>query len=261
MEKLMSNSQPTFVWHELMTTGADAAEAFYRDVVGWRTQDSGMPGMRYTILSVGEAGVGGIMTLPADACAAGARPGWIGYIGVDDVDAYAQRVKTAGGTVHKPAEDIPGVGRFAVVADPQGASFVLFKGASQQSPQRPTPDVPGMPSWNELHAGEWQSAFAFYADLFGWTKAEAVDMGPAGTYQLFAAGGPPIGGMMTRFEGVPAPFWLHYFTVEAIDAAAERVGRKGGQVLQGPHEVPGGSWIIQCRDPQGAMFALVSARR
>src|SRR3954464_12155051 len=126
----MPNSQANFVWHELMTTDADAAEAFYRDVVGWRTQDAGMPGMRYTILSVGEAGVGGIMTLPPDACAAGARPGWIGYVGVDDVDAYAQRVKAAGGTVHKPPADIPGVGRFAVVADPQGANFVLFKGAS-----------------------------------------------------------------------------------------------------------------------------------
>jgi predicted enzyme related to lactoylglutathione lyase len=257
----MSNSQRTFVWHELMTTDADAAEAFYRDVVGWRTQESGMPGIRYTILSVGEAGVGGIMTLPADACAAGARPGWIGYVGVDDVDASAQRVKGAGGTVHKPAEDIPGVGRFAIVADPQWASFVLFKGASQQPPERPAPDVLGMPSWNELHAGEWQSAFAFYADLFGWTKAEAVDMGPMGTYQLFAVGGAPIGGMMTKFEGVPAPFWLHYFTVAAIEAAAARVTAKGGHVLQGPHEVPGGSWIIQCRDPQGAMFALVSAHR
>jgi predicted enzyme related to lactoylglutathione lyase len=257
----MSNSQRSFVWHELMTTDADAAEAFYREVVGWRTQDAGMPGMRYTILFVGEARVGGIMSLPPDACAAGARPGWIGYIGVDDVDAYAQRVKAAGGIVHKPAEDIPGVGRFAVVADPQGASFVLFKGASQQPPERPTPDVLGMPSWNELHAVEWQSAFAFYAELSGWTKAEAVDMGAMGTYQLFAAGGPPMGGMMTKFESVPAPFWLHYFTVDAIDAAAARVTRKGGQVLQGPHEVPGGSWVIQCGDPQGAMFALVSARR
>lgn len=244
-----------------MTTDEDAAEAFYREVVGWRTQDAGMPGMRYTILSVGEAGVGGIMTLPPDACAAGARPGWIGYIAVDDVDDYARRVSGAGGTIHKAAQDIPGVGRFAVVADPQGASFVLFKGSSDRPPERPAPDVPGMPSWNELHAGEWQSAFAYYADLFGWTKAEAVDMGPAGTYQLFAAGGAPIGGMMTKFEGVPAPFWLHYFTVDAIDAALDRVRGKGGQVLQGPHEVPGGSWIIQCQDPQGAMFALVSAQR
>src|SRR3954468_17557440 len=127
----------SFVWYELMTTDADAAETFYSDVVGWRTQDAGMPGMRYTILSVGESGVGGIMTIPPNACAAGSRPGWIGYVGVDDVDAAAGRVKQAGGAIHKPAEDIPGVGRFAVVADPQGASFVLFRGASEQPPERP----------------------------------------------------------------------------------------------------------------------------
>ena len=191
-----------FVWHELMTTDADAAETFYSDVVSWRTRDAGMPGMRYTILSVGDAGVGGVMTIPPNACAAGARPRWIGYIGVDDVDAAAGRVKQAGGAIHKPAEDIPGVGRFAVVADPQGASFVLFRGASEQPPERPAPSTPGAPSWNELHAGEWQSAFAFYADLFGWTKAEAVDMGPMGTYQLFAAGAEPIGGMMRRSQSL-----------------------------------------------------------
>ena len=193
----------SFVWYELMTTDADAAETFYSDVVGWRTQDAGMPGMRYTILSVGEAGVGGIMTIPPNACAAGARPGWIGYIGVDDVDATAGRVKQAGGTIHKLPEDIPGIGRFAVVADPQGASFVLFRGSSEQPPERPAPGVPGSPGWHELHAGEWQSAFAFYADLFGWTKAEAVDMGAMGTYQLFAAGAEPIGGMMTKFRVRP----------------------------------------------------------
>src|SRR3954447_1104864 len=135
-----------FVWHELMTTDADAAETYYSDVIGWRTRDAGMPGMRYTILSVGDAGVGGIMTLPPDACAAGARPGWIGYLGVDDVDACAERVKTAGGTIHKPAQDIPGVGRFAIVADPQGASFVVFKGSNPQPPGRPAPETPGTPS-------------------------------------------------------------------------------------------------------------------
>ena len=97
----------------------------------------------------------------------------------------AGRVKQASGTIHKPAEDIPGVGRFAVVADPQGASFVLFRGLSEQPPERSAPSTPGLPSWNELHAGEWQSAFAFYADLFGWTKAQAVDMGPMGANQLF----------------------------------------------------------------------------
>jgi predicted enzyme related to lactoylglutathione lyase len=260
-ENEMPSLEGEFVWHELATTDPDAAGAFYREVVGWRTRDAGVPGMRYTVLSAGEAGVGGIAPVPADACAAGPRPGWIGYVGVGDVDACAERVGRAGGTVHKPAGDIPGVGRFAVVADPQGAAFVLFKGSSERPPERPALGTPGTTGWNELHAGEGESAFAFYADLFGWREAEAFDMGPAGTYRIFAAGDGPIGGVMTRREAEPAPFWLHYFTVDAIDAASARVTGAGGRVLEGPHPVPGGSWILHCRDPQGAMFALVAPRR
>lgn len=257
----MSRHKGSFVWHELMTTDAEAAARFYGDVVGWKSQDAGLSDRRYTIVSVGESGVGGIMDLPPEVAAAGARPGWIGYIGTDDVDSCAARVRDAGGVIHRPAEDIPGVGRFAVVADPQGAVFVLFKGAAEMPGERPGPGTPGTVGWNELHAGEWQSAFAFYADLFGWEKAEAVDMGPMGTYQLFSAGADPIGGMMTKTDAIPAPFWLYYFTVDAVDAGAARVNAKGGKVLFGPQEVPGGMWILQCMDPQGAMFALVAPRR
>ena len=178
-----------FVWHELMTTDADSASAFYRDVVGWRTQPSGMPGMNYTIVSVGEIGVGGIASMPPEVCSAGARPGWIGYVGVDDVDAYAKRVEGAGGAIHK-AENLPGVGRFVVVADPQGARFILFTAASQQPPARPTPDALGMPGLERVHAGEWQSAFAFIPICSAGPKPSRRH-GPAGTYGLFAAGGSP----------------------------------------------------------------------
>ena len=189
------------------------------------------------------------------------RPGWIGYIGVDDVDACAARIKEAGGGVHHAPEDIPGIGRFAVVADPQGAAFVLFKGASDQSPQAPAPGTPGHVGWHELHARDGVSAFPFYAEFFGWTKAETMDMGPMGIYQLFAAGAEPIGGVLTKVEEMPVPCWLYYFNVEAIDAAMERVTAHAGKVINGPHQVPGGSWIAHCFDPQGAMFALVAPKR
>ncbi len=256
----MSSSNGNFVWYELHTTDAEAAEAFYRAVVGWSTRESGAPEQRYTVLSVGTAELGGLMVLPANACAAGARPGWIGYIGVDDVDAYAARLKQAGGVVHRAAEDIPGTGRFSVVADPQGASFVLFKGSVEQPPERPAPGAPGSAGWRELHAADWEQAFAFYSGMFGWQKAETVDMGPMGIYQLFAADAEPIGGMMTGTDAVPAPFWLYYFNVDDIDLAVTRVKENHGKVLQGPHQVPG-TWIVQCLDPQGAMFALTGPRR
>lgn len=255
----------SFVWYELMTTDMDAAEAFYRDVVGWNTADSGIPGMRYTMLSAGEQQVAGLMTLPDDA--AGAQPGWIGYVGVNDVDAAAKRVAERGGAVHRQPDDIPGVGRFAMAADPQGAMFVLFKPLAGGSPSDSvSPMTAGHISWHELRTTDWEAAFGFYADQFGWAKSEAMDMGPMGLYQMFNAGagspgsGDAIGGMMNSPD-VPGPVWLYYFSVEDIDAAAKRTTDGGGRILRGPTEIPGGDFVIQAQDPQGAMFALVGKRR
>ena len=123
----MPPSPAPFVWYELMTTDASAAEKFYKDVVGWKAQDMSQGDMKYTGLLAAGMPVAGLMTLPKDACAAGAKPGWTGYIGVDDVDATAARVTKAGGKIHVPPTDIPNVGRFAMMADPQGAVFCLFK--------------------------------------------------------------------------------------------------------------------------------------
>jgi uncharacterized protein len=256
----MSSSHGKFVWYELMTTDTAAAAAFYRGVVGWGTRDAGMPNMSYTILTVGEISVGGLMALPESACSAGARPSWTGYVAVDDVDASATKVTQAGGAIHRAPADIPGVGRFAIVSDPQGAVLALFKGSTEQQEQPPTPGTPGHAGWHELLAADREAAFGFYSKLFGWTKGEPLDMGPMGIYQLFARGSETIGGMMTKPKAVPAPFWLYYLNVEGINAARARVQAGGGQILNGPHEVPGGSWIIQCLDPQGAMFALVGPR-
>ena len=257
----MSTNRGTFVWYELMTSDTAAAESFYRSVMGWDIKDAGMEGFAYQVVSVGPTMFGGMMAIPDAARAMGARPAWLGYIGVDDVDTYAGRVTAAGGAVHRAPEDIPGVGRFAVVADPQGAVFILFRGSSDQTPHTAAPGTPGHVGWHELHAGDGVSAFDFYAGLFGWTKGEAVDMGPMGVYQIFVAGGVPVGGMMTKTADMPMPAWLYYFNVEAVDAAMGRVRDSGGQVVHEPHQVPGGMWIVQCIDPQGAMFALLGAKR
>ena len=256
----MPTSPKSFVWYELMTSDMNAAEGFYRAVIGWDAQAWGERGTSYTLMSAGNATVAGLMPLPAEAREAGLRPGWLGYIGVEDVDAATDGVRRAGGAVHRTPADIPGVGRFSVVADPQGAMFMLF--TPQGGDRSPAPPMtPGHVGWHELYAVDWPTAFDFYAGQFGWTKADAVDMGPMGTYQLFAAGGAPIGGMMNKPEGIPSPVWLYYFNVAGAGAAAARVTDHGGRVLNGPHRVPGGSWIVQCIDPQGAMFALVAASR
>ena len=257
----MATTPSRFVWYELMTSDPAAARAFYTQVVGWQATDSGMPGMDYTLLSAGPHQVGGLMALPPEACAAGVPPNWSGYLAVDDVDAKAAAVQQAGGQVLRPAADIPGVGRFAVVADPAGAAFCLYKDNNPAAMTPPALGTPGTVGWHELMAGALVPAWAFYSALFGWTKAEAIDTGPMGIYQLFGAGDAPIGGMMTKPAEMPAAAWLYYFNVDAIDAAAGRLQAAGGRVINGPMEVPGGSWIVQAMDPQGAMFALVAPKR
>ncbi|OYU77624.1 MAG: glyoxalase [Burkholderiales bacterium PBB5] len=232
-------------------------------MIGWAAADAGMPGMAYTLLSAGPAQVAGLMALPAEAAAGGARPGWTGYVAVADVDAKLASAVQAGATVCHPATDIPGGGRFATLADPHGAVFCLFKGQEGDTPPVTAPGTPGTVGWHELSAASLDSAGAFYSTLFGWTKDEGIDMGPMGTYQLFApgAGTPPIGGMMTRPPFVPQACWQYYINVEAIDAAAARATAAGGQITNGPMEVPGGSWVVNCLDPQGAAFAMVAPKR
>jgi uncharacterized protein len=225
--------------------------------VGWKVKPSGLPGIEYTLLCIGDHQVAGVMSLPAEQMPP--RSVWFGYIGVDDVDAKAAEAEAAGGTIHKPPQDIPEIGRFAVLADPLGAVFLLFKGASTPLPPLAMMQ-PGSIGWHELHTTDWEKAWPFYERLFGWTKDQAFDLGPIGTYQLFKSSALPIGGMMTE-SGAPHPFWLYYFVVDDIDAALARVRAHGGTVLTEPREVPGGAWIISAEDPQGGLFALVGMRK
>ena len=254
----MPNKPTSFIWYELMTSDTEAAKAFYGAVVGWGTQpfDSGYGA--YTILTANGRGMGGLLEIPAEARAAGARPVWLGYIAVDDVDASVAAVTAEGGRLHKEIMDVPAVGRIALIVDPQGAPVHLIAPTGEDQPPV-DPMTPGHVGWHELHTSDRESAFDFYSRHFGWAKADAMDMGAMGVYQIFTAGDGWTGGMMNDPD-FPRPLWLFYFVVEDVDAAAERVGAAGGKVLNGPSEVPGGAWIIQCRDPQGAMFALVGMR-
>jgi predicted enzyme related to lactoylglutathione lyase len=258
----VSKANP-FVWYELLTTDQPAAGAFYQSVVGWKMTDAGQPGMKYTILHAGETPIGGLMAMPPAESCENFKPGWIGYIGVDDVDAAAKRVSDGGGSIQRAPDDIPNVGRFAVVADPGGAVFVLFQPGGFQ-PQGPSaaPGTPGHVGWHELYAGNGEAAaMEFYAKQFGWTTDREMDMGPMGKYRIFATGGPGVGGMMTKPPQVPQSAWVFYFNVPAIDAAVERVNAGGGKILMPPMQVPGGGWVIQAVDPQGAVFALFAPTR
>jgi predicted enzyme related to lactoylglutathione lyase len=256
----MSSPACNFSWYELITTDTVAAATFYGNVVGWTSHDVSQGAMTYFSFNLGPVGIAGLMTIPEEACAMGQPPSWIGYIHVPDVDAHAVKVVEAGGAILKPATDVPGMLRFIVVADPQGAPFIIFTSDPKMpSPvDRPAPPTPGTVGWHELYASDMESAFEFYSSLFGWEKVTDMEMGPMGTYRVFGVGEKQIGGMMKKAPEIPVPCWGFYFQVDAIGAAIERVKAGGGSILNGPMQVPGGSWIIQGVDPQGAIFSLVS---
>jgi predicted enzyme related to lactoylglutathione lyase len=254
--------QGNFFWYDLMTTDTTAAAKFYGDVVGWTVQDSGTPQMDYSLFNLGQRGIAGLMPIPEDYAKAGGQPAWMGYILVDDVDAMAARIQQEGGKLHRGPVTVPGIIRFAVVADPQGAGFLIAKPLTDSAPPPVAPGTSGTIGWHELYAVNGPTAFGFYEKQFGWTKDQAMDMGPMGTYQLFKTGGDmAAGGMMTKPAAIPVPYWGYYFNVDAIDAAAERVTGGGGKILNGPHEVPGPMWVVNCMDPQGAVFSLVAPKR
>jgi uncharacterized protein len=252
----MFSPKGKFAWYELMTSDTEAAGKFYSDVVGWNTQK--MPssgGPDYTVFNIGNVGIAGMLTIPGHTA-------WVGYISVDDVDAHIEKIVEAGGKLLRPATDVPGMLRFAVVSDPQGAAIVIFtSNPAMPSPARPEPPTPGTIGWHELYTADLEAGFSFYSKLFGWTKVEDMDMGPMGAYRMFDQGDNKEmgdGGMMTKPAHIPVSSWSFYFHVDAIGAAIARVNKGGGKVLNGPMQVPGGAWIINGQDPQGAMFSLVS---
>jgi len=257
-----------FFWYELMTSDRAAAEAFYAKVVGWTLSPFGPPDDPYMIVEAGGRGVGGIMTIPPEAAAQGLKPGWVGYIHAADIDAAVEKVRAGGGKVHREPTPIPTVGRFAVCADPQGTMFNLLQPeSSEEVPPVPMGTIGGV-DWHELHSSDWKGGLDFYAAQFGWSATDAMDMGPMGTYQMFAmepVSGPTecgvtVGGMMNDPQA-PHPYWAFYFHVDDIDDAQARLTANGGSVLFGPQEVPGGAWIINALDPQGAMFSIAGPRK
>jgi uncharacterized protein len=247
-----------FVWYELVTTDVAAAIAFYTRVMGWGAWDASTPGRPYILFGDGKSAISALTPLPDDARQMGVQPTWVGYVGVDDVDATTERVVRLGGAVQVPATDVLDISRFSVFADPQSARLALFKWRNPAQQPPVAPDATGRVGWHELLAADWEQAWTFYAGLFGWQKGESGD---AEEYQLFSAGGEMIGGMFTKPPTIPAPFWLYYFNTGDIDAAAQRVTSGGGQILEGPLESAGGSWVIRCADQQGAVFALEGTRK
>lgn len=270
----MGNYHGDFIWYELMTSDHAAAEAFYGPLVGWKFSSDAA----YRHIEASEGHIGGILQLSPEMTSGGARAGWLGYVMVDDVDKTVASITADGGQVHMPARDLEGVGRMAMVADPQGATFYVMRPSPPPGVENPESfafsyDRPrtGHCAWNELASSDPEGAKRFYAKQFGWVKDGEMDMGPMGNYEFLrhagrAPDGAPmghgvLGAVMPKMPAMPVSSWTFYFRVPDIDAANAAITAGGGTVVQEPVEIPGGEFSLVAADPQGAAFGLVGPRK
>lgn len=249
-----------FVWHDLATSDLAAATPFYTDVMGWTSSKLPDVDMEYVgFQAPDDDTVAAAMKLSDEMVGMGVPPCWTPCIAVEDLDAFCAKVGELGGAVANPPTQVPG-GRFAVLQDPQGATFEVYqsKDGNGESTQKEDPPV-GHFCWYDLNTTDWEGARSFYAALFGWSESGVMEDSPAGRYWMFksTSGERTLGGMsnMASMMKVP-PHWLCYVTVADLDVALERVKALGGQVVNGPMPIPGGERIAHCLDAQGAAFAL-----
>lgn len=253
----MTTAPGAFIWYELLTSDVAGAAAFYKAVVGW-TARTGAELDGYHLFSTGRTEVAGLMACPEGM----ERPAWLGYLGVEDVDAKVAAVTAAGGACHVPPTDIPNIGRFALLADPQGVPFYVMRPLDAGEESRAfDPMAAGHCRWNELTTTDPKAAFAFYGKEFGWKKDGGMPMGEMGEYEFISHAGVMIGAVMPLQPGTPAAHYTYYFGVPDIDAAAAAITANGGQVLFGPMEIPGDEYAGVALDPQGALFGIVGPRK
>ena len=263
-EGKQNNPQGDFIWYELMTADPHGAKVFYDAIVGWTIESQSRLPSGYRIIGRSDGKfAGGILPLTDDMKQHGARPTWLGYIHVSDVDASLAAIEKAGGKTYLPAFDIPDVGRVAMMADPQGAPFYIMKPIPPASDPNAksdvfAPNIEQRVGWNELSTSDPAAARRFYGEQFGWTSDNFMPMGDAGEYRFFEQNEVTIGAVAGAMSG-QQPHWRYYFRVPSIAKAKETAEAKGGKVVMGPMEVPGGDFILIGLDPEGAEFALVGA--
>lgn len=266
----MGNPVGSFIWYELMTNDPDGAKSFYDSVVGWSIaehSDAGASGIEYRHIKRSDGGfTGGVLTLTPEMREGGARPCWLGYLYVTDVDAESAKIESEGGKVLMPVSDVPGAGRIAMVSDPQGVPIYIMTPKPPEGKEGEGSDAYDRTasqhvSWNELLTPDPDGAKAFYSRHFGFEFNESMPMGEMGSYDFIDHGGQMIGAVMRKPPEMPMGGWNYYIHVDDIDVSTAAVKAGGGQVFQEPMEVPGGDWVINGIDPQGAPFSLVGARK
>lgn len=244
----------TFNWVDLGTTNAADAKRFYSGLFGWGIHDMPMgPDSFYTMFEMDGKHMCALYQQTDEQRAQGIPPSWMSYVSVKDADETAKQVARLGGTVMMAPFDVFDSGRMALLRDPTGAVFSIWEPKNHIGAA--LVNQPNAFSWNELLTSDRVAAGTFYTRLFGWT-AKHEDM-PVGPYTIFFNGDRAGAGMMQltdEMRGVP-PHWMVYFSVADCDASVERVRELGGQLLNGPIDIPVGRFAV-VRDPQGAAFSI-----
>ena len=252
-----------FCWYDLITTDPAAAKKYYAPLFNWKIQSFPFanPGQPYDMWAAEGKTLGGVGKLTEQQRSMGIPSHWQPSVLVNNLDETASKATQLGGRVVSAPVDIPQTGRHAVIADPQGATIAIFQSNGPFPGFDGTMQM-GRPSWHELMTTDYRRAFEFYNAIFGWEKIEEIDMGPLGTYFEYGKNGKMFGGMYNRTPemGGMHPFWLPYFHVKDVETSTAAAKKAGGFVQTGPMEVPGGSWIVVMGDPQGAAFAMHSAK-
>ena len=262
-----ANPRGDFIWYELMTPDAEGAKAFYDSVVGWMISDPEPAYNGYRMIGRSDGKfAGGVLPLTQEMQQHGARPTWLGYICVSDVDASVASIEQGGGKALMPAFDIPNVGRVAMVTDPQGAPFYIMKPIPPSNDPDAKSDVfsvdqPRRVRWNELATSDPDAGLDFYRREFGWGQDGDMDMGEMGKYRFIQSNGVNIGAVMRKPPQLPVSLWTYYIGVDDIDRAVDAIKAGGGQIFNGPMEIPGGEFALNAMDPQGASFGLVGPRK
>jgi uncharacterized protein len=241
-----------FLWHELLTVDTAAAASFYRTALGWKAR-AWEHDPAYGLLDAGAGVLGGLRHQ-----AGGGAPQWLAFVGVTDIGATVAAAERLGGKVQKPVADIASGGRYAVLADPQGGVIGIYQPAHAHHTDGSPMDASPAFGWHELAAVDGMAVLGFYRELFGWELADSHDMGPMGKYLLLGLAGKQFGGVFTSRD---RHGWLLYLQVPGVSEAVAAVKAAGGRVVREPMQVPGGGWVAQFQDPQGAFFAVLGAER
>ena len=239
------------IWHELHTSDPKRAFAFYSELFGWKTREMDMgPAGKYTLFSVSDKDVAGGMQLDARS---GAPSNWLPYFETPNVDADIAKAEKLGAKVVVPGMDIPNIGRFAVIADPQGAVVAVMTSADQSWK---APDVkPGYFCWDEVMAKDAKKEVDFYTQIFDW-KCDPMDMGPMGTYYVFKLGEKSAAGCMAPQDPNQPSAWMCHVAVENVDTSTERAERLGATVVVPPSDIPNIGRFSVFSDPTGAVLCL-----